>query len=145
MPAVLFCCTHNRCRSRIAEALARELFPHWTILSAGSAPEGGVHPDALRTLLEVGLTSSGPGRRIDDLPLAEFDLIVTLCDDEETCPRLAAVRERVLHKPFEDPSRLPADTSAGIRAEAFRHLRERLKAFCLELPELIEEKRAARR
>lgn len=79
MPAVLFCCTHNRCRSRMAEAVARHLLPGWTFMSAGSAPAGGIDPGAEAALRESGLEASGPARRVQDLDLSAFDLIVTLC------------------------------------------------------------------
>ena len=67
MPAVLFCCTHNRCRSRMAEAVARHLLPGWTFMSAGSAPAGGIDPGAEAALRESGLEASGPARRVQDL------------------------------------------------------------------------------
>ena len=76
--------------------------------------------------------------------LSAFDLIVTLCAQEESCPWLPpALSRRVLHIPFEDPSRLGADTPQSVRNEAFRHLMIELGAFCLTLPETLEKIHAA--
>ena len=141
MPAVLFCCTHNRCRSRMAEAVARHLLPGWTFMSAGSAPAGGIDPGAEAALRESGLEASVYDGSSD---LSAFDLIVTLCAQEESCPWLPpALSRRVLHIPFEDPSRLGADTPQSVRNEAFRHLMIELGAFCLTLPETLEKIHAA--
>ena len=47
-------CTHNRCRSILAEALTRHKTPLWLrAKSAGSAPAGVVHPLTLRYLQEA--------------------------------------------------------------------------------------------
>lgn len=144
MPAVLFCYTHNRCRSRMAEAVARHLLPGWTFMSAGSAPAGGIDPGAEAALRESGLEASGPARRVQDLDLSAFDLIVTLCAQEESYLWLPpALSRRVLHVPFEDPSRLGADTPQSVRNEAFRHLMIELGAFCLTLPDTLEKIHAA--
>ncbi|MBI5240259.1 MAG: low molecular weight phosphatase family protein [Elusimicrobia bacterium] len=56
MPAVLFVCRHNACRSQIAEALGRKLAPaSWVIDSAGSHPTARTDPKARAILRRHGL------------------------------------------------------------------------------------------
>ena len=55
MKRVLFLCTGNAARSQMAEALAR--LDHEDALeavSAGSRPSGGVHPDAVEVMAQLG-------------------------------------------------------------------------------------------
>ncbi|WP_375055401.1 hypothetical protein [Zobellella sp. DQSA1] len=50
---ILFLCTHNACRSILAEALCRHLADgRFDVASAGSAPAGRVHPRTLALLSE---------------------------------------------------------------------------------------------
>ena len=88
MPKILFCCKHNRCRSRMAEALAKAHYPSWTIESAGSAPTGDVDPYAKAIVEELGLAVSSQAQSVNNLPLETYDLIVTLCSDEDICASL---------------------------------------------------------
>mgnify|MGYP003423854799 CR=1 FL=1 len=52
---ILFLCTHNACRSILAEAVARRLGgERWQVARAGSQLAGHVHPLTLRYLAEAG-------------------------------------------------------------------------------------------
>ena len=56
MPAILFVCRHNACRSQIAEALGRRLAPaDWVVESAGAHPTAAVDPKARAILRRHGL------------------------------------------------------------------------------------------
>ena len=56
MPAILFVCRHNACRSQIAEALGRKLAPEdWGIESAGSHPPKDLDPKAVAILRRYGI------------------------------------------------------------------------------------------
>lgn len=138
MKRILFCCTHNRCRSRMAEALMRARRPGWEVVSAGSNPEGGVDPGAQDALREIGLDAVGPARNVFELPLERFDLIVTLCATEDLCPLLpAALRDRVLHVPFDDPSRGVSHDETERRAR-YRRVRDAIDGFCATLVDGLE-------
>lgn len=138
MKRILFCCTHNRCRSRMAEALMRARRPGWEVVSAGSNPEGGVDPGAQDALREIGLEAVGPARNVFELPLERFDLIVTLCATEDLCPLLpAALRDRVLHVPFDDPSRGVSHDETERRAR-YRRVRDAIDGFCATLVDGLE-------
>ena len=80
---ILFVCTANACRSQMAEAWARHLFPEgWTAASAGLI----THPIGDRTraiMAEVGRrtwTDRSPSRSTPRISNA-FDLVVTLSDE----------------------------------------------------------------
>ena len=105
---VLFLCTHNRCRSIIAEAVVRALdAPELQAASAGSAPEGKVHPLTLRYLQAGGISVEDlASKGVDDVREFDPDLVITLCDSAagEACPLWLGSALRV-HWGVEDPSK----------------------------------------
>jgi protein-tyrosine-phosphatase len=88
MPAILFVCTGNQCRSPIAEVLFKrqiQLYPatgDWRIESAGTWAYTGkaAHRHMCVVAQEVGLDlSQHRARRIEDVPaLSTFDVILTM-------------------------------------------------------------------
>ena len=115
---ILFLCTHNRCRSILCEAVANARGGGvLRASSAGSAPEGEVHPMTLKYLgvrgyPTAGLESKNWDRFRDDLP----DLIVTVCDSAaaEPCPVWLG-RTETIHWSLKDPSKLssPSEQEAA--------------------------------
>jgi len=102
---VLFICTHNACRSQIAEALLRLRFGgKYQAFSAGTAPSR-VNPWAIRVMAELGVDISGQISKHLDIYLAEeFDTVVTTCDAaKETCPVFPGASSQI-HQNFEDPA-----------------------------------------
>ncbi|MDM8270229.1 metalloregulator ArsR/SmtB family transcription factor [Thermophilibacter provencensis] len=87
-PRVAFVCTHNSCRSQIAEALSRVLASDaFEAFSAGTHPADAVNPDALRLLRNVpGVdTARLRPKALDKLP--PVDVVVTMgCGVQ--CPML---------------------------------------------------------
>lgn len=100
---VVFLCVANSARSQLAEAVARQIAPPGLrVLSAGSQP-WRVHPVAVRVLGEIGLdVSSARSKGTDEIPIADADLVVTLCA-EEVCP-VVPPSVRRLHWPLLDPT-----------------------------------------
>lgn len=125
---VLFICTANSCRSQMAEAWARSLFPdQWSVASAGLM----THPITDRTrqaMAEVGLDMAGQhSKTIDVVPLDDFDVVVTLSEEAgRFLPRLADPG-RHLPCPVSDPMSVTG-TPAEIK-EAFRAGRDRIRAI----------------
>ena len=118
MPTVLFLCVGNSARSQMAEGLARAMAPAgngYRFFSAGSKP-GTLNPLAVRALAEAGIDiAHHRSKGLDDVPLADADVIVTLCA-EEVCPFVPGAVRR-LHWPLPDPTDL----------EDFRSARDELR------------------
>ena len=118
---LLFICTHNRCRSIIAEAVTRQLGGDRLVArSAGSQPSGTVHPLSLRYLEEAGIDTHGLcSQSWDEHEAWQPDAVVTVCDQAagEQCPAWFGASLKA-HWGLADPSRL--DGSEEQVAEAFR-------------------------
>ena len=80
LPVVAFVCTHNSCRSQIAEALGLRLAADvFVSCSAGTEPKSAVNPDAVRVLKQLtglDMTASQHPKLLSDLPPA--DVVVTM-------------------------------------------------------------------
>ena len=88
-PVVAFVCTHNSCRSQLAEALGRLLAADvFESCSAGTAPKDAINPDAVRVfrrLCGVDMTETQRPKLLSALPPA--DVVVTMgCGVQ--CPML---------------------------------------------------------
>jgi arsenate reductase len=93
---ILVLCTHNAARSVLAEAM----FNHWAkrlgidaqAHSAGAAPSGRIHPQALQALAAAGVETAGLASKHIDLfaqPGApEMRVVITVCDSAaaQPCP-----------------------------------------------------------
>lgn len=81
MKKVAFICTHNSCRSQIAEAFGRHLAADvFESFSAGTDPKDKINPDAVRLMREhYGIDMVTEGQRtklLSELP--EVDGVVTM-------------------------------------------------------------------
>jgi arsenate reductase len=87
---LLFLCTHNACRSILAEAITRKIAgDRLVVASAGSHPAGRVHPLTLKHLQQRNYSIEGlASQSWDDLKDFEPDIVITVCDSAagETCP-----------------------------------------------------------
>ena len=79
-PKVAFICTHNSCRSQMAEAmgklLASDVFESY---SAGTEIKDQINPDAVRImkqLYDVDMTKTQQPKLLSDLP--EIDIVITM-------------------------------------------------------------------
>jgi len=130
-PRVLFLCTGNSCRSQMAEGWARHLraddFDAW---SAGVETHG-LNTHAVAVMREEGVDISGhESTLVEDLPVRDFDLVVTVCDNaRESCPVFPGPA-RVIHRSFDDPPRLARDAVTEEEALAhYRRVRDEIRAF----------------
>ena len=88
---VVFVCVENSCRSQMAEALAKEMFPDRTIefFSAGTRPSIKVDEGAVKTLEENGIIWEGRPKTLSEI--GNMDVIVTMgCEVE--CPVMPDVK-----------------------------------------------------
>ena len=131
---VLFICTHNRYRSILAEAIARQragalLEPR----SAGSQPQGQVDAGALHYLRQHGYNCEGLRSQSWD-EYREFDpgLMITLCDAAagEECP-VHFGRTKKLHWGMPDPAKVQGDETeiAAAYTAAILELEGRIDAL----------------
>ncbi len=126
----------------MAEGLARDTFGSLArIYSAGSHPSGIVHPMAVQVMREIGIDiRRHTSCHWNDLPVGEFDLIITLSEQaNQVCsltPRGNGTRK---HMPFPDPVRLIESPETIL--QAFRELREQLLEELLPVVETFVNKR----
>lgn len=128
---ILFLCTHNSCRSQMAEALANHfLGDRFQAYSAGTEATR-VNPLAIRVLEELGIdTSRQYSKTIEKYGGQSFDHVVTLCGDaNENCPLFFGGVQRV-HHGFEDPSRLRGNEEEVL--PEFRRVRNEIKNWIID-------------
>lgn len=104
---VLFLCTHNSCRSQMAEGLINhDLRDRFIAFSAGTEATW-VNPLAIRVLAELGIDiTHHHSKTLAEFTNQEFDYVITLCGSaNEQCPLFFGGVERK-HIGFDDPSRL---------------------------------------
>ena len=88
LPKVAFVCTHNSCRSQIAEALAKSMAEDvFEAYSAGTNPAAGVNATVLRLMEERGIdTSNLYPKTLSEIPAVDY--VITMgCG--VACPTLA--------------------------------------------------------
>ena len=137
----LFLCTGNSARSILAESLLRQLGAgRFVAYSAGSFPNGQVHPLARHLLAEQGLPVAGLRSKSWDefaVPGAPpMDFIFTVCDQAagEVCP-IWPGQPVTAHWGIPDPAAV--DGSEAERMLAFRAafaMLERRIRLLVELP-----------
>ncbi len=128
---ILFLCTHNSCRSQMAEALVNHyLGDHCQAFSAGTEATR-VNQLAAKVLAEVGVdTTSLHSKTMDEFAGQTFDHVVTLCGDaNEKCPLFFGGVERI-HHGFEDPSRLTGSEEEVL--PEFRRVRDEIKNWIID-------------
>jgi arsenate reductase len=124
---VLVLCTGNSARSQMAEGLLRELGGgRFEVHSAGTRP-GGVRPEAIEAMREVGIDIGGQrSKSVEEFAGQQFDAVLTVCDNaRDNCPAFPGRTERV-HWGFEDPAAAVGDWDA--RLSVFRRVRDEIEA-----------------
>ena len=124
---VLFLCTHNSCRSQMAEGLINhDLGDRFQAFSAGTEATR-VNPLAIRVLAELGIDiSCHCSKTIDEFAGQQFDHVVTLCGSaNEQCPLFfGGVRRE--HIGFDDTSRLTGSDEEVL--PEFRRVRDEIRS-----------------
>lgn len=129
--SVAFICTHNSCRSQIAEALGKKLAGDtFESYSAGTSIKDQINPDAVRLMKQhygIDMLASGQKpKKITDLP--NIDYVVTMgCGVR--CPFLPA-KKRV-DWGLEDPT--------GQNDEIFMRVIKKIETKILDLKEELLE------
>src|ERR1700722_306207 len=103
---VLFLCTGNSCRSKMAEGWARYLkSDSIEPYSAGVEPHG-INKLAIQVMKEAGVDISRQhSKHVGELKAVPFDYVVTVCNDaHESCPIFHG-KTKMVHVGFDDPPR----------------------------------------
>ena len=96
----------------------------------------GLNPHAVKVMAEDGVDiSSHQSNTTDELPVSEFDYVVTVCDSaKERCPFFPA-KTRLIHRSFPDPPAITKDMEDGEEKLAvYRQVRDEICAFIETLP-----------
>lgn len=142
---VLFLCTGNSARSILGEALLnRDGDGRFKAYSAGSHPNGKVHPMALNILDGMGFeTKDLRSKSWDEFAVPgapKMDFIFTVCDNAagESCPVWLG-QPMTAHWGIEDPAAVEGEAQREAFLTALRYLRNRISLF-LNLPfEALDE------
>ena len=127
---ILFLCTHNSCRSQMAEARANHFLNDQVHAYSAGTEATRVNPLAAKVLTELGIdTTHLRSKTMDEFAGQTFDHVVTLCGDaNEKCPLFFGGVQRI-HRGFEDPSRLSG--SADVVLPEFRRVRDEIKNWIM--------------
>ena len=123
---VLFLCTHNSCRSQMAEGLVNHfLGDRFEAFSAGTEATR-VNPLAARVMAELGIDlAAHRSKTLDEFAGQPFDYVITLCGDaNEKCPLFFGGVQRE-HIGFDDPSRLKGKEENVL--PEYRRVRDEIK------------------
>lgn len=127
---ILFLCTHNSCRSQMAEGLVNHyLGDRFQAYSAGTEATR-VNLLAIRVMARLGINISGHrSKTMDEFAGEQFDYVITLCGDaNEKCPLFFGGVKRI-HMGFSDPSKATG-SDEDILAE-FRRVRDEIKDWVI--------------
>jgi arsenate reductase len=123
---VLFLCTHNSCRSQMAEGFLRHHGgDRYEVFSAGTFPSR-VNPMAIEVMGEKGIDITGQrSKSIDEFLGQDFDFVVTTCDNaRDQCPVFPGQVER-LHWGLEGPAETQGSREEKLKV--FRRVRDELE------------------
>lgn len=137
---ILFLCTGNSCRSQMAEAIARNLYPQHNFYSAGIETHG-INQYAIKVCQEIGLDmSKHTSKHVDTLKEIKFDVVLTVCDHaNESCPIFIGNALK-LHHSFQDPPKLAKDIiNEEDKLVIYRKVRDEINDFLkTQLPKLVK-------
>jgi len=140
LPAILFLCTGNSCRSQMTEGWAKHFHSdRFQIYSAGIEAHG-LNPNAVQVMQEAGIDITGQAsQRIEELADVNLDVVVTVCGHaDENCPVLP-VECKKLHVPFDDPPSLARGASSETEAlQHYRRVRDEIREFAQRLPDALK-------
>ncbi|MBU1003407.1 MAG: arsenate reductase ArsC [Proteobacteria bacterium] len=137
---ILFLCTGNSCRSQMAEGWARHLKADSFEAYSAGVVRHGLNPLAVKAMAEAGVDISGQrSKTVDELPVAGFDVVITLCGHaNENCPFFPGRTHRV-HVGFDDPPALAQGAASEEEALIhYRRVRDEIRDYVLGLPQSLE-------
>jgi arsenate reductase len=127
---VLFICSHNSCRSQIAEGLLNALYGNSYVAYSAGIITTNVNPYAVEVMKEIGIDlSKHYSKSIEEFKDEKFDVVVTVCDSaKEACPFFPG--KKIIHKSFKDPANFSGSLNETLRR--FRSTRDHIKIWIQE-------------
>ena len=138
---ILFLCTGNSCRSQMAEGWACYLKNDILDVYSAGIEKHGLNLMAVKVMADAGIDiSNHQSKTIEDLPVKEFDYVITVCDHaHESCP-LFPGKAKVIHRGFDDPPRLAAGAKNEEEALVhYRRVRDEIRDFVKQLGSNVSE------
>lgn len=124
----------------MAEGWAKALRTDQIEACSAGIKKHGLNAFAVKAMAEAGIDiSRQESKLINELPVKEFDWVITLCGHaDETCPFFPGRR---IHVGFDDPPKL-AEQAANDEEKLvhYRRVRDEIKEFVLSLPDFLENK-----
>lgn len=126
-PVIAFLCTHNACRSQVAEALARKYDSSFTFCSAGTTPESRIDPTArrlMKILYHIDMEKTQTPKSLSAIPRPDV-LISMGC--RTGCPNMG--------HPFDEDWHLedPAGKDETVYLKVIREIDDRVKRLIRQL------------
>jgi arsenate reductase (thioredoxin) len=124
----------------MAEGWARNLKGDSIEAFSAGIERHGMNRLAIRAMAEFGVDISGhSSKTVDELPVKEFDYIITVCSHaDENCPVFPGKGE-VVHYGFDDPPKLAKNAKDDDAALVhYRRVSMEIREFVLTLPESID-------
>ena len=124
----------------MAEGWAKELKSDKIEAYSAGIEKHGQNPNAIEVMREAGIDiSNQQSNTVDELPIQNFDVVVTVCAHaDENCPVVLS-QGKVIHVGFDDPPKLaknPANREEEL--DAYRQVRDQIRDFILTIPESIQ-------
>ena len=131
MKRILVLCTGNSCRSQMAEGWLKYYAGTEAEVYSAGIEAHGLNMFAVKVMMDAVIDISGyQSKRTDELPVKEFDFIITVCDSaKENCPYFPGKAIRIHHS-FPDPA-----TASGTEEEilkVFAGVRDQIEDFCFD-------------
>ncbi len=134
-PSILFLCTGNSCRSQMAEGWGKALKKDSYDFYSAGIEKHGQNPNAIKVMAEAGVDiSNQESETTDELPIQEFDYVVTVCGHaNEHCPFFPA-KTKVIHVGFEDPPKMAlAFDDEEAKLDCYRKVRDEIRTFVISI------------
>lgn len=132
---ILFICTHNSCRSQMAEAFVRKLKSESFEPYSAGIDKRRLDPLAVKVMAEVGVDmSQQSSKTISDLNIKNFDYVVTICNDaNKKCP-LFPGKTKHIHHPIDNPRNIAKTLNSEEIIQLYRRVRDEIREFVRQIP-----------
>lgn len=139
---LLFLCTGNSCRSQMAEAWTRHLWPDLFEVSSAGLKTRGLHKNSIKVMAEVGIDISRQvSKQLDSFLSLDFDYVITVCNQADDHSPIFSGATKRLHRGFDDPAQRVEHAKTPEEAlSQYRRTRDEIGEFIRSLPGFLRIK-----